>query len=200
MKRRTLIGGIITTAFAGRIGLANEERPGTAIKMPEKTNPMQATVTVKTADNVSEIPLTFSVEMLESAASTEHPPRLRIAVYNTGQESITVHSSPIFPFSSLESENAEPGLMVLPLTSDDRARIEDCWQLDRPANKPLPTRGRKHGERIKPRQSVSGTYEVWSHYANEICSPTGDYRFEQSYSLSGYELNFTWGFTLHVER
>lgn len=200
MKRRTFISGFITTPFAGCIGSSAEESSGTTNTIPEKTNPMQTTVAVKTADNVSDIPLRFSVEMLESEASTEHPPRLRIAVRNTGHESITVLSSPTFPFSSLESENTEPGLMILPLTSDDRAHIEDCWQLDRPETEPLPTRGRMDGERIKPGQSVSGTYEVWSHYTNETCFPTGDYRFEQTYSLSNKGLNFTWGFTLHVER
>lgn len=163
---------------------------------------MERTISIAEIDEVpGEHEFDLSVEIIEPCATEEHPPRLKIILTNTGCSSQRLQTAIRMPFSGFESNEQNPGLQLLPSSSQERDRLSDCWQLDLPQGSEYAYRGVVAGTELEPKEEIAGIYEIWSHYANEECMPPGKYRFVGSYHGPQHsQPKFNWGFVIRVEQ
>lgn len=151
-------------------------------------------------DLAREIPLALDVEVVEPAATDEHPARLRVTAENTLDEPLEVQTGVQPVFAGFTDWGDPPGLMLVPPDWDLEPVDAGCWRTT---------------ERVR-RNDVIGTrtYEpggvrtaertVWAAPDRESgCVPAGEYRFEHGYAFGRdgeADREFRWGFDAAVER
>lgn len=113
------LGAATLVGLAGCDDLPNETRPAGS---------GGPGVTIVSTDEAPDLPVRPSVEIVCEAATTDHPPRLRTTLGNTGSEPIRVGEGRAVHFEHVTSDDGL--LTLLPPTPDrDYPAESDCWRL-----------------------------------------------------------------------
>lgn len=202
ITRRDLLCGLSTgtvalSAGCGRLASENEVPPDDTI----------ASVSVT---NVREFApgwgLSASVKAVRPWVTTDQTALIEIAFRNNGvaQAEVVVNEGEA-PFLSERASIGPPPKVSLPTATDDESSLarprgssnSGCWRLRRPVIFPQHAR---YFSRISPIDETSYTLQVWGHYQNEGCLPTGTFRFEDRYEVltETGATSFKWGFTIQI--
>ncbi|MFC6836062.1 hypothetical protein [Halomarina ordinaria] len=164
------------------------------------------TVSVAETDDAPDLAVRPEVEVLEATATGERPPRLRATVTNESDRTVTVGEGRAVVFEYVTSRE-EGGLMLLPGPADEYDPVsQGCWRLESGVAVTDEYRTRT----LEAGASASSDLGVWAlgeMEEGEPCVPTGEFRFESTFSVGDEEEGpasggeqATWGFTLAVER
>lgn len=194
MKRRVFLSCAGTGLLSGCLG-----EKATRILESNDSEAMTR-ITVETERTIAkERGISVDIEITEASVTETHPASVRIQMTNVDDTARTVQTGSIVPFSGFEPVEGR-GLLLLTATDDNRDRLSDCWQLDRPADSDLGGRPVSNDATLDPGESVANEYEVWSHYANDECYPPGVYQFQTRYVSDSWNTPVEWGFKLRVEQ
>jgi hypothetical protein len=139
--------------------------------------------------------LSFEVELEEARISGDSPPVVRIEVSNTSAKSLTIQTEFRPVFGGFKGEANGNELLLL--------RREEVPQLQEPLRPVLSqivfdsVQCRKE---LPPGGSATAHYELWCGNKTGPVFPQGTYRFNSKYRETGKDDDFTWGFSLDVER
>jgi len=141
------------------------------------------------------------------------PAQLRITLLNRSRQEREVAFGASPPFSEYWNENAtDARLYIVPeyleyvnvVAAEDGESIDGrpenpvdgCWQIETVERLDILER-----RTLDPCDAISETYTVFGGTTNDICVPTDDYRFENSWYTTGSEseeISIEWGFDLVV--
>lgn len=179
-----------------------------------------ATVTVDGTQPIpNSVPVSFEVSVPRATVTKDDTALVRITVTNTGSEkqSITTGGFPFFSLPNRISKETDPGLIltssyeksVLTKRSSEaipedtpRKNGRPCWKLNGVPGNPFLL---KKSVELDPGSSRHIDLQVWGHPQNSDCLHTGNYHFQESYSLYMYGSeeefsSFSWGFTLRLTK
>jgi hypothetical protein len=153
-------------------------------------------VTVVSTDPDPELPVTPSVGIVREAATTDHPPRLRTTLENTGPEAVRVGEGRAVHFEYVADDSG--ALFLLPADGEYPAE-PDCWRL----TEPIATTEEYRMFGIDAGESSERLVDLYAAPGGDACLPVGEHRFETTVSIVGDdaepEASATWGFTILLE-
>lgn len=209
MDRRTCLAAIGAAGLAGLSGCrgAVAQGAGRHLLGPDTD---ERRVTLASVDAVpDEHDVRIEVELLESTANTDHPPRLAVATTNEGPEraiSVAEDGCRLFNREKAGSDDPE-GLWLYPADdADDIDRRGERWVPDRTGRRAYAAYG-CGPRRYAAGESLTNEYEVWDDYRNRGYFPPGTYRWAERVGVhddpragfgDGPDAEFTWGFSLDV--
>lgn len=194
-RRAVLQGGLVaSTMLAGCLTLPDAGTPANGGR-----------IALIAVDEPPAIPLRPAVEVVEPAATTEGPPRLRVTLTNTAEFPMEVGEERAIVFAYVHSQE-QPGLQLLPEPAANYPAVGDgCWRLAEPI-----AIAEYYGiVRLAPGETTAADLTVWgSHDVGEGCLPTGRFRFLTAYTaardetdgLDDAEFTARWGFSLEITR
>lgn len=161
----------------------------------------QAELTLEHVDDApEEYGLAFSVEVLESALTEDHPPRVEVTIENTGEEKkIQRHSCGGAGRVGHRSDPA--GVYLFPSSyAEGVDRVNDRWEFEGDMLVP----GREcQLERLEEEGSSRGEYVIWDNGNREGYFPGEEYRFEGAIYVYDADENrrgsFDWGFSASID-
>lgn len=209
MQRRAYLAAVGAVGLAGLAGCKGDVARGAGRHLLGPDTDRRR-VTVADVDAApDDIGLHIGVDLRESVANTDHPPRLAITTTNRAPErSISIAEGGCSLFNRLKGGSDDPeGLWLYPpgaLEPDDR--VGRRWVPDRGG------RGKAlYGcdpATYRAGKSLTNQYEVWDDHRSRGYFRPGTYRWEEEVRVwnepraSQYDDpdgEFTWGFSLSVE-
>lgn len=163
-------------------------------------------VSLETVASVPVDGVDISVELSPSAITTSRTARLHVTFTNTSDEEQTFgfHGKRL-PFSKRTSSDAYSWVLLTEADNPSRAQ-GDCW---RPAGERELYNQLDSIERrtLSACESLSNTFQLWTHPRSDGCLPTGEYAFRENTFLvfdsengtKDKETEFSWGFELDVQ-
>lgn len=155
-------------------------------------------VTVEEFEDLMDTDLiSAAVEIVQSGITEDRTATVQVIVTNISPHPLTIQTDGLLPLSELESEEEQPGLLLLPEDDHNIQRTLHCWQPDK---KPELEFDEQSKTKLKQGEDIRRNYEVWSHHRNNNCFPLGDYNFKETYTVDSEDKrNLDWSFTLSVE-
>ncbi|AHG05320.1 hypothetical protein HALDL1_11830 [Halobacterium sp. DL1] len=194
MERRTLLGTLAATAFAGCTGYATAPVGKDTTTEDETTTdggwfPYQIE-DVRTDDPPAD-DVTIEVTV-ERHFTVDHPAMLRVAFTNEADEAREFAFGSLVPWDGLLGQHEDgtsslllsPGDSVVPDEPD-----ENCWQATDGIALPAVMRT----ETLDPGGTVAADFNVLAAHDSHDCIQTGSYRFED-----GNYLDEGWGFDVQI--
>lgn len=209
MKRRSYLAAVGAAGLAGLSGCkgAVAQGAGRHLLGPDTD---ERRVTLADVDDVAdEYDVRMEVEMLETVANADHPPRLAVTTTNEGPEqAISVGPDICHLFNREKAGSDDPGGLWLYRAddADDIDRRGERWVSDRTGRRAYPLYGCSR-RLFAGGESLTNEYEVWDDYRNRGYFPTGTYRWAERVEVHDDPradadvdpATFIWGFSLSVE-
>lgn len=153
-------------------------------------------VSIVAVDDDPALPVEPTVEVVREAATTDHPPRLRVTLANAGDEAVRVGEGRAVHFEYVA--DASGALVLLPADGSYPAE-PDCWRLtDR-----IATTEEYRTFELGPGASSERLVDLYATPGEDACLPVGEHRFETTISVVGDdaepESSATWGFAVVLE-
>lgn len=179
---------------------------------PEPTPVYEPSAAVSIASRRGdESPVAYDLEVVESVATTETPPRLALEATNASDRPIGVGETRAMRFWAARAGHDDHELVLLPLKYGGSIAFMDgqpsgegsCWQLD---SRVVQTTEYRFAT-LQPDESIAATLEVWWQGPVDVCFPTGTFEFATAYEVwdpeggrePGDGDRYSVGFTLEVE-
>jgi len=155
-------------------------------------------VTVASADGDIDLPIRPSVEIVRDAATSDHPPRLRTTLANTGDEALRVGEGRAVHFEHVVSDSGL--LTLLPGESGQVYPAEpDCWRL----TEGIAVTEEYRTFEVEAGGSSSRLVDLYATPEADGCLPVGEHRFETTVSVVSEnaepESSAGWGFSVLLE-
>lgn len=135
-----------------------------------------------TASPTQSVPVTFSAEVLRQATK-EHPPQLRARLENQSSETVQVGFGPTLLFSDSSASDElewDDQLVIDPETYigpwGEPTHSEGCWRFPEDGSRLVQSSSNWHD--LSPGDSLTETYEVYTHGMSGPCLPEGTYQFQ----------------------
>lgn len=153
-------------------------------------------VSIVAVDDDPAIPIEPAVAVVREAATTEHPPRLRVTLANAGDERVRVGEGRAAHFEYVTDRT---GALVL-LPADGVYPAEpDCWRL----TDTIATTEEYRTFELDAGASSERLVDLYATPGEDACLPVGEHRFETTISVVGAdaepESSATWGFAVVLE-
>lgn len=192
-NRRQYVSGIGFALMSGLAGCTDDILEGTR---PSGTG--GPGVSIVSTDGDVDLPIRPAVEIVRDTATSEHPPRLRTTLTNTGDESVNVGEGRAVHFEYVTDDSGL--LTLLPGESDREYPAEpDCWRL----TEGIAVTEEYRTFEIGPGDSSSRSVDLYATPDADGCLPVGEYRFETTVSIVSNdaepESSATWGFSISLE-
>jgi hypothetical protein len=153
-------------------------------------------VAITAVDGELDGPISPSVEVVREAATTDHPPRLRTTLTNTGEERVRVGEGRAVHFEHVRDDS---GSLVLLPGDGEYPAAADCWRL----TEPLVTSEEYRTFEIDAGGSSSRSVDLYATSDGDACLPVGEYWFETTISLlsddGDSQSSAAWGFSVSLE-
>lgn len=145
-------------------------------------------------------PLEHAVDVVESVATEDAPPQLRVTVTNTSDRTVVAGEARSLVFA--HQSDTENQLTLLPAGGEYPAEA-GCWRLTEPVA--VTTEYRMVS--LDPGESTDQSLVLYGAPGEDACLPVGEYRFETTYRAdatdgethSTPETEYEWGFTVLME-
>ena len=190
--RRTVLrsGGALALALlAGCLG---------GVSSPDQ--PSNPSLSLVNADADPDLPVSPAVEVNREVATDDHPPQLRVTVTNAGDEVVHVGEGRAIVFAYVTDDSN--ALQLLPADGDYPAEA-GCWRL---------TDGIAITEEYRtitldPGETTTQLVDLYGAPGGDGCLPTGEFRFESTYSVTTGEdavpggsegSSARWGFSVRL--
>jgi hypothetical protein len=193
MDRRTYLGTVGIAGLTSVAGCLGDDPDGTR---PSGTGGPGVTIT--SVDEGIDLPIQPSVEVVRDTATSDHPPRLRTTLENTGDEAVRVGEGRAVHFEYVTTDSGL--LTLLPGESDQEYPAEpDCWRL---------TEGIAVTEEYRTFEIEAGgssgrLVDLYATPDADGCLPVGEHRFETTISIVSEdaepESSAEWGFSVLLE-
>jgi len=153
-------------------------------------------VSIVAVDDAPGIPIEPTVEVVREAATTDHPPRLRVTLTNASDERVRVGEGRAVHFEYVADER---GALVLLPGGEEYPAEPGCWRL---TDRTAVTEEYRTFE-IGPGESSERLVDPYATPGEDACLPVGERRFETAISIVGTdaepESSATWGFAVVLE-
>ena len=135
-------------------------------------------VTLASVDQRPSLPVRPTVELLEPAATDDHPPRLRVSVENGSDEPMTLGEARAVVFQYVTSESGQ--LTLLP-PGDDYPAEAGCWRL----TEGVAVTEEYRTVTLDPGEAYASELDLYGAPTEEdACLPVGEHRFETVFNVS----------------
>lgn len=164
-------------------------------------------VSLVATDDPPDLPVRPAVTVVEPEVTPDHPATLGVAVTNTADGVVEVGEERAIVFAHVSS--ADRRLVFLPRDGREGfPRAADCWRLREAVAVPeyYGIVRLERDERYRKEVDLWGAPPSDDDAGPRECLPSGEYRFETTYSAAVGAENFaearsaSWGFTLAVGR
>lgn len=165
--RRSLLrasGALLLTVLAGCLG-------GT----PPASQPPR--LSILSTDDDPDVPVRPQVEVTREEATDDNPPQLRVTVTNESDEVVHVGEGRAIVFAYVTDDSG--ALQLLPAEGDYPAEA-GCWRL----TEPIAITEEYRIVELDPGASTTQLVDVYGAPDGENCLPTGEFRFETTYSVA----------------
>lgn len=159
--------------------------PSTESPTPSQINtesPNPSSTESPTASPTQSVPVTFSAEVLRQATK-EHPPQLRARLENQSSENVRVSFGPALLFTdnaASDEREWDEKLVIDPETYvgpwGEPTHSEGCWRFPEDGSRSV--QSSLNGRDLSPSDSLTETYEVYTHGTSGPCLPEGTYQFQ----------------------
>ncbi|ERJ05823.1 membrane lipoprotein [Halorhabdus tiamatea SARL4B] len=198
MNRRqflTTIGSGTGISLAGCISFANTP-----------TNPsgdgsfQRRSVSIISRDEIpDDVSASLSVDAISDVAAPDKMVKFQFTLTNR-YDNVRSFDVGSIPVPNLLIGKSDPPHYVLlqpsHWTADDRRA--NCWESNAPDKDPYRVVPEERQVDLEPSESHSGDAALWGSVEDDVCWPTGKYRFRNDVSLDG--TIFTWGFRFEVAK
>ncbi|WP_276258370.1 hypothetical protein [Haloglomus litoreum] len=209
MKRRTYLAAAGAAALAGLSGCKGAVAQGTGRHLLGPDTDERRVTLAEVDDVPDEHEVRMEVEMLETVANADHPPRLTVTTTNEGPEQAISGGSDmchLFNRSRAGSDDPEGLWLYRADDADDIDRRGGRWVPDRTGRRAYAMYGCSR-RLFAADESLTNEYEVWDDYRNRGYFPPGTYRWAERVEVlddprsdaDTDPATFTWGFSLSVE-
>lgn len=185
--------------------------PGDDDYYPEPTPVFEPSVEISLLELAGDDgPVAYDLEVVQSIATTETPPRLVARARNASTSSLGVGEVRTMRFWAARAGDGHE-LVLVPRDHGGSIGFMDgrpsgegsCWQLDSRVVQSAEYRF----ETLGPGEAIDSELEVWWHGPVDTCFPTGTFAFAAEYDVwepadgaPGSGDRYRFGFTLGVER
>lgn len=154
-------------------------------------------VTIVAVDDVPDLPVRPSVELVRDTATADHPPQLRTTLTNTTDEAVRVGEGRAVHFEYVIDDAQQ--LILLP-PGDDYPAEPDCWRL----SEGIAVTEEYRTFEIAPDEPSTRVVDLYGRATDEnSCLPVGEYRFETTIAVVSEggesQQSARWGFSVLLE-
>ncbi|TKX73724.1 hypothetical protein EXE46_12690 [Halorubrum sp. GN11_10-6_MGM] len=153
-------------------------------------------VSIVAVDDDPAIAIEPAVEVVREAATSEHPPRLRVTLANASDERVRTGEGRAAHFEYVTDRTG--ALVLLPADGSYPAE-PDCWRL----TDAIATTEEYRTFELDAGASSDRLVDLYATPGEDACLPVGEYRFETRIAIVGdddeLESSATWGFSVVLE-